>query len=56
MPPTDGFENLADREILIMILESQLRVETLVTQTLESAGPMIQSLSSGGILGMLRRA
>lgn len=57
MPPTveSSFDHLSDREILEAILESQLKVEAIVNQTVESAGPMLSALSGGGLLGMLRR-
>lgn len=49
----DGF---SDRELLLALLASQKRVETVVGEVLSQARPVIESVSKKGLLGLMSGA
>lgn len=57
----DMFVDMSDRELLEATYASQLRTEMIVTQFVETLGPMMQQLeptvaafAKGGIMGILK--
>lgn len=42
-----------DRDLLIDILDSQLRTEKLVTEFITAIKPTVEAMSKGGIMGLL---
>lgn len=53
LPSEDETPVLTDSDKLDLILASQLRVETAVTEALEGLKPMLAAVQSKGIMGLM---